>query len=143
VIDFKAVGGLWRFFDYVSSANDSVIEEWLNQQSFETAEMFQAVLKNIHKIDSHLNWGIKRYLKGKKKGRPGIWELPFSTSEKREYRILGCFGTGAKEATLLLVCYHKQNVYTPRDAIKTGFDRAADLIDRRAQHRVRQIRTDS
>ena len=69
------------------------------------------------------------------------WELEF-ISDKRQYRVLGVFGPGRKEATLLVGCYHKQRVYQPPNALDEAVKRNKTLSEGRATRLERQIRTD-
>src|SRR5207245_9014382 len=103
--------------------------------------LFDGVLKNIRKTENHLQWsGFRRFLKGKYKSER-IWELGFY-AEGRQYRILGLFGDQRKQVILLMGCYHKQQVYTPPDALDTAYKRAKDVHEGRAILRERKIEMD-
>lgn len=130
---------LWTFFDFQYANDSNPIEEWYSSDlSEESRYTFHKILKDSRKIASHINWSaFKRFLKGKYKERR-IWELAFF-SDGRQYRVLGVFGPGEKQATLLVGCYHKGVVYTPTNALETAFKRAGLLLEGRAKRCERKI----
>lgn len=129
----------WSFFDYVREGRN-LIEEWYRELSDEAKFNFDAVLKNQRKIESHLNWTGFKYLKGRPK-EERIWQLDF-IADKRQYRILGVFGEGRKNAVLILGCYHKGDNYTPQDALEMARKRAKALRERKAEIRERTVNSD-
>ena len=130
----------WTFWDYVRGGNNP-IEEWYQNLSDEALNLFDGILKNASKTEHPINWiGFKRFLKGKyKQGR--LWEL-FFRADKRQHRVIGFFRDQRKQAGLLMGCYHKQNVYTPPDALDTAFKRAKDIREGRATLHERKIKND-
>ena len=132
---------LWSFFDYVEGDWDP-IEDWYQKElSEEGKAVFDALLKNTYKIENHLQWGGFKCLKGEPQ-KERIWQLDF-VADKRQYRLLGVFGSIRKQAVLILGCYHKGVVYTPQSALETASKRARALRERRAGTRERKIKTDS
>jgi hypothetical protein len=129
----------WSFFDYVEGGANR-IEEWYLGLSQEGKDKFDALLKNTQKIESHVQWGGFKYLKGKPK-EEHIWQLDF-IADKKQYRLLGVFGSIRKQAVLLLGCYHKGDVYTPREALETACKRAKALREKRATTYERKIKND-
>ena len=129
----------WSFFDYREGGANR-IEEWYLGLSQEGKDKFDALLKNTQKIDNHLQWGGFKYLKGKPK-EEHIWQLDF-IADKRQYRLLGVFGSIRKQAVLLLGCYHKGDVYTPKEALETACKRAKALREKRATTYERKIKND-
>jgi hypothetical protein len=143
VIELPWEGRFWRFWDYVSPSPGArnLIQDWVDSLSDEAELTFHAVLKNISKVDNHLEWTASRgFLEGAGKGER-IWELGFR-ADKRAYRVLAAFGPGRKEVTLLMGCYHKQRVYTPKNAINEAVKRSRALAAGRATRHERQIRDD-
>jgi len=129
----------WRFWDFTQN-NNNAIEDWYKDLSEDAQNLFDSLLKNNHKVQNPINWiGFKRHLKGEFKGS-GIWELEFQCGV--QYRVIGLFGPGRKEATLLIGCYHKGRVYHPTDALGTALKRKTLLEQGAATHRERKIRTD-
>ena len=128
----------WSFFDYVEDGANR-IEEWYQQQlSQDGRDAFETVLKNTRKIQDHLHWGGFKYLKGRPK-EERLWQLDF-WADKRQYRLLGVFGEVRKQAVLILGCYHKGDVYTPKEALETACKRAKALREKRAKTSERKIR---
>jgi len=130
---------LWSFFDYIEGDRNP-IEDWYRELSEEGKYAFDALLKNTHKIECHLNWCGFKLLKGKPQ-KERIWQLDF-IADKKQYRLLGVFGDVRKQAVLILGCYHKGDVYTPQNALETACKRAKSLREGEAKIRERQIRTD-
>ena len=131
----------WTFWDYVEGDNNP-IENWYQNLSEDAQALFQSTLKNIGKTEIPIQWvGWKRFLKGKFKEEK-IWELAF-IADKRQYRILGQFGSDKRKQVILLIgCYHKQGNYTPTDALDTAYNRAKALKDGRGQTHERKIDKD-
>jgi len=78
--------------------NKNLIQEWLVDLSEEAKDKFDALLKNTRKISNQVQWPGFKYLKGEAKSER-IWQLDF-IADKRQYRILGVFGLGTKQAAL-------------------------------------------
>jgi len=129
----------WSFFDYVEGGVNR-IEPWYEELSDEGKDSFDKLLKNTHKISDQLQWGGFKLLKGKPK-EERIWQLDFR-ADKRQYRLLGVFGELRKQAVVILGCYHKGDVYTPKDAMETACKRAKMLREKRATTHERQIKQD-
>lgn len=126
----------WTFQDYVEGGINRV-EEWYVGLSEEGQDKFDSLLKNTSKITNHLQWGGFKFLKGEAK-KERLWQLDF-IADKKQYRIIGVFGLGQKQAALIMGCYHKGPIYTPRDAIETACKRAKALRERKAETHERPI----
>lgn len=127
----------WSFFDYVQNGENR-IEVWYQELSIEGRDNFDALLKNTHKISNHLQWGAFKLLKGEP-SKERIWQLDF-VADKRQYRLLGVFGSVRKQAVLILGCYHKGKSYTPKDALESACKRAKALREGRAEIHGRKIK---
>lgn len=130
---------LWSFFDYGDSGVNR-IELWYQELSQEAKDGFDALLKNTHKIPNHLHWGAFKLLRGEP-SKERIWQLDF-IADKRQYRLLGVFGSVRKQAVLILGCYHKGESYTPKEALETACKRARALREKRATTYGRKIKDD-
>lgn len=117
-----------------------MIEDWYAELSDEAQFTFDNMLKNHRKIESIANWTGFKFLKGKLQEEK-VWQLDF-IADKRQYRILGVFGQGPKKAALIMGCYHKGDVYTPREALETARKRAKALREGKAGLHERKIKTD-
>jgi hypothetical protein len=126
----------WSFFDYVEG-DRNVIEDWYQGLLEEGRITFDTLLKNTRKIANHLEWGGFKYLKGKPK-KERIWQLDF-IADKRQYRVLGIFSGVQKQAVLILGCYHKGDVYTPKNALGTACKHAKKFREGKAGTRERKI----
>jgi len=103
--------------------------------------MVDALLKNNHKIEIPKHWiGTRGFLRGKYR-EERIWELGFQ-ADQRQYRILSVFGEERKQAILLVGCYHKQQVYTPTDALNLALKRSKALSKGEAGRYERKIKKD-
>ena len=130
---------IWSFRDYTEGGVNR-IQEWYSGLSQEAKDGFDALLKNTRKIANHIQWGGFKFLKGEAKDER-VWQLDF-VAEKKQYRVMGVFGIGKKQAALILGCYHKGPIYTPKDAINTACKRAKALREGRAGTYERQIPED-
>jgi len=138
VISFPS-SGKWSFHDYVEGEWNPV-EDWYNGLSDGGKFHFDSLLKILCKTEDHLQWIGFKYLKGEPK-KERVWQLDF-IADRRQYRVLGIFGSVRKQAVLLLGCYHKGNVYTPPDALSTAVKRAKRIRENKAGTRERTIRSD-
>lgn len=57
-----------------------------------------------------------------------IYEIRYK-AYNRATRALGYFADDGKTFVIVLICYHKGNVYTPRDAFKSAHKRARQIQD--------------
>jgi len=130
----------WAFFDFVDGGGNPVQEWYQHELSQEGKDGFDALLKNTHKIANHLEWGGFKFLKGVAR-EERIWQLDFR-ADRKQYRVLGICGAIRMQAVVLLGCYHKGDVYTPRDSIATACKRAKALREKRGITRERKIKYD-
>jgi hypothetical protein len=118
----------WSFRDYVEGGQDPVQGWHTNDLSDGGRFLFNAALKNAARTKSELGWSGFKYLKGEP-SEEKIWQLDFFADGK-QYRLLGVFRP-ARQAVLLIGCYHKGKVYTPQDAIGTATKRAKALREKK------------
>lgn len=127
----------WRVCDFIQGRNP--IEDWRAKDLSENGRFaFNAMLKNIVKVENHLEWGA-RDLKGAPK-KENILELKF-IADKRQYRVAFIFQPG-REVILLIGFYHKQKVYYPPNAIDTARTRASAFRSNKAGKIDRAIQFD-
>lgn len=133
---------VWSFCDFRYASGTNPIEDWYNGDLLDEGRfVFDALLKSIHRIKNHLEWGCFRgFLKGELREQR-IWELGFP-ADGRQYRLLCIFGEKRKQVILLVGCYHKQKVYTPADALTSAYTRSKALSEGKAGYSERKIRTD-
>lgn len=139
IVISSPVPSLWRFCDFVADNGTNPIENWCNKEITEEARnMFNDILKDNSKTDDPINWLSSKKLKGKYKS---LWEFRF-VCNKRQHRVIGEFGPGIKQATLLVGCYHKDNIYTPANALDMAYKRSRNLHRKEGTRNVRKIRMD-
>lgn len=143
MIPFKVPGNpaqVWHFYDYCEGDSNPIQDWYLKELSEDGRLGLNALLKNTCKVANHLEWVGFKYLKGEPK-KEAIWQVDF-IADKRQYRVLGVFGVGSKNAAVVMGCYHKGDVYTPHSALETAVKRAKALREGRAGLRERKIRMD-
>ena len=138
VISSEASGN-WSFHDYIEGEWNPV-EDWYKGLSDAAKAQLDSLLKLLSKTQNHLQWIGFKYLKGEPK-KERVWQLDF-IADRRQYRVLGVFGTTRRQAILLLGCYHKGPVYTPPEALETATKRAKKLRESKAETRDRKIDPD-
>ncbi len=127
------------FCDFSPSSGKNPIEDWVNGLSEYAESLFWSTLKTNKKVPIPIHWTQLRYLKGEAK-KHHLWELRFTAD--KAYRVIGFFADARKRAILLIGCCHKQNVYTPPDAINTAINRKKLLEEGEATAIERQIPAD-
>ena len=120
----------WTFWDFVFFGGSNPIEEWYQSLSEEGMFRFDSLLKTNGKTALPNNWVGSKFLRGKP-AKYRIWELRFF-ADGRQYRVLGNFGEGRRQAVLLLGCYHQGRVYKPTDALEQAVKRAKMLAEKGA-----------
>lgn len=132
----------WEFSDFIYANGVNPIEEWRSELSENARFTFDKILKDCRKTELHTDWvAFKRFLKGKCK-KHHIWELEFR-SDKQQHRVLCIFDPDARKRVVLLVgCYHKQSVYTPKNALTEACNRAAMFKQGEGDRRERKVAID-
>jgi hypothetical protein len=130
----------WTFYDWVDANGSNPIEEWLAGESDEVRWKLNSVLKDARKRKSPTDWlSFKRFLKGKCEPER-LWELEFK-ADRRQYRLIGRFD-GQMKSIFFCGCYHKESVYTPKEALDTAFRRAKLLSQGKAGKNERKVQDD-
>ena len=125
---------IWQFMDYISPQGRNVIDDWYTGLLTQEQSDFKALLRILAKTRQWPRGAFKLL------GRPypGLGELRFE-SQKRALRVIGCFGPGPWQFTMLIGCFHKQRVYTPANALDTAMQRKRLLARREGSVRERKI----
>jgi hypothetical protein len=125
-------------YDYVDYDGVNVVKTWLGQLDIKVKAKFNARLSTLEQLD-RIEWGKcnTEVLKGDKDGLIAV-RVEFN---KIQYRILGYFGPGRGEFTLLACCRERENKYIPLNIGRTAFEHRtaieANPIDRRVRHDLR------
>src|SRR5687767_14569436 len=114
---------IWQFMDYISPQGRNMIADWygklLTQEraDFDTFIRILAKTRQWHRDDF-------RWLKGKRYA--GLGELRFK-SERKQHRVIGFYGVGPQQFTMLIGCTHKQNIYQPPGCFNTAVRRKSEV----------------
>jgi hypothetical protein len=116
---------LWRYWDFVYLNDTNPIEAWYWALPEDIQDTFDTLLKNNQKTKLPQQWtGFRKYLHGGDLQKYGVWELEFKGQDGLAHRLMGIFD-GAKTAIFLMGCYHKDDNYTPPNALETAAARAS------------------
>lgn len=121
----------WRVRGYVTPTGVRDVQRWIDKLEGGARDELEDVL-NYLRISDIRDW--KRPYFGPMQG--GLHEIRFRHGNV-EYRILGSFGPGLQEFSMLVGATktwgkgRKKNQYAPKDAIKTARNRKGE-IDRNA-----------
>src|ERR1035438_4236115 len=101
-----------RFLDFKSAAGNNLLSEWYCQQSFDCRAMFDSLLEVLGKSKE---WKYPEF----KFLDDGIGEIRWNAG-KVQHRVMGCSWKDPHGYLLLIGCTHKQNIYSPPDALATA-----------------------
>jgi hypothetical protein len=113
---------VWKFMDYISPQGRNVIADWYAGLQTQEQSDFKALMRILAKTRQ---WHSGAY-KPLGKQYPGLGELRFY-SQRKAHRVIGYFGPGRGQFTMLIGCFHKQKVYTPANALGTALQRKSFL----------------
>lgn len=126
---------LWRFSCYVSASGRCDVQTTVDSYDDDSLAAFSAAIRYLAVAPmDHWNEPHARKIAGKKK----LHEVRYKAN-RRATRALGFFSPGDNLFTITLICYHKGNVYTPKDAIDTAARRAAEIQDGAARVAALQV----
>ena len=139
----KAEPTLWRWYGIEYPSRYRPVDVWYRDELSDEAKFaVRDALKDAQKIDNPRNWVcFKRFMQGDLK-KHKVWELQFDCGDNIPYRLLGVFGDERKQAIFIIGCYHKGSTYTPTGALKTAYERARDVKEKRVALYERKIPTD-
>jgi hypothetical protein len=105
---------------YVSPAGNNKIADWYQglpgQERADTDEFIKIMRKSQ-------DWSLPNY-RPKLTGHKGLGELRWS-SEKKQHRLVGYLKGGVFYA--LIGCTHKQQIYSPTNALETADKRKGEI----------------
>jgi hypothetical protein len=114
----------WVFGDYVHPNGNNPILKWYDKElsALEQADM-DTLLNTLERTQS---WGPPDYraLQGAQKG---LGEIRWKGSQKRPLRLIGFFGIGPGQFTILVGCTHDGDKYYPANALSTALARMSEL----------------
>jgi hypothetical protein len=137
VIPFNSGDHCWTFLSVVTDSGRDVAVDWDIDRSFEALLAFGNFVKNDRKIKNPFEWTSWHHKMNGKPGKAGVIELRF-TADKRQYRVLSVFN-GSMRLVVLCICYHKGNVWSPKDAENIATERAKAVESGKAKLNVIEI----
>ena len=114
----------WRFMVYVSPSGRHEVQNDLDRMDDFGQAYFQRQVVYLAGTAGRKDWSEPHALK--LSGYVDLYEIRFKHANKAT-RALGFFGPEPGVFTITLVATHKQNVYTPRDALRTADSRRKDI----------------
>ena len=113
--------------DYASGTGTNYVQKWIGKNlSKKEAANVEALLDILSKKKE---WSEPDYkpLQGSKYKEFALGEIRLKGDQKIPIRLIGFLDTGAKQFVILMVCRHKDNVYTPPECLDTAHTRYKQL----------------
>ncbi len=105
----------FTFYDYVDDAEVNVINTWLTEKRGKVKAQFDNMISNSLSMLPVVEWNEKQ-AKNLHADGEGFIELRREILNV-QYRLIGFFGTGRKEVTLIGWAIEKDDKFEPRSAI--------------------------
>src|ERR1700730_3768654 len=123
---------LWTIRCYISRTGRDMIDDWCGRQTDEVRAALDTALEFLVQRPRN-EWRRPDFdlLSGKMRE---IGEIRFRVD--KQYRILGFFGPGRSEFTLLVGASKKGRSYDPKNALETALDRSKDVRNDGRRSRV-------
>jgi hypothetical protein len=126
----------WTFVEYVSGRGLGTVTAWLAEGSVTRRAEFHTRLRFLAPIRNRLDWEDSSFRKMRRAaGRAGLYEIRWK-ADSTQWRVLGFFRDGQREFVMVMGCSHKQQIYTPRDAIEKAIDRKGEIEKNHRQTRI-------
>lgn len=113
----------WTYARY--PADDADWDRWYAQRGEAVRGKFEDVFETL---EDNIHWRFTGHYRTIKNG-DGLGEVRFH--QEVQWRFLGFFGLDAQEFTITMICYHKEDDYEPRSALKTAKKRMQEIERRR------------
>jgi len=104
--------------DFMPNQNRNAIKDWYDGLSKPAQADFLTLVSQLEVLK---NWTMPEFRPLRGKNFKGLGELRFRI-EKKHHRVIG-FASKQDEYVLLIGCFHKGDVYNPRDALETAIKR--------------------
>ncbi len=115
----------WVFKSFVTSRNQSVVEDWYGSQVPDVRAAFDISLRYLSKQPPS-NW-VRPYVGTLKRQCAGLWEIRF-TVEKVRYRPIGFFGPVRMEFTIVAFATEKGGSFVPAGICESALKRKEEVI---------------
>jgi phage-related protein len=110
---------VWQFMDYISPQGRNMIGHWYDGLLSRERTDFDSFIRILAKT-REWRYPDFKWLKGRR--FRGLGEIRFE-SEKKAHRVIGYFNLNSRQFVMLIGCFHKQNIYTPANALETAVRR--------------------
>ncbi len=124
----------------MTASDVDVSVDWDAEKTFAAELEFEQLIKLSSRTRNFWDWVNWRHKCRDEAGRCGVVELGFN-ADKRPYRVLAMFH-GSMRIVVLCICYHKGQVWTPKDAIEIATSRAKRVLAGKAKLNVIKITDD-
>lgn len=113
----------WNFSVYVSPTGRNDVQKTINDYDDYGSEAFQRAVKHLAATPKY-QWQEPQAKK--LKNEDPIYEIRYKADD-RATRALGYFAEDGCTFVIVLICYHKDRVYTPPDAIQSAHKRLKQI----------------
>ena len=113
----------WQFMDYISLSGRNPITDWYADLLPQEQSDFDTLIRILAKTQK---WQSSEFKLLRGKSYAGLGEFRFKSAGK-QHRVIGFYGPGQKQFTLLIGCTHKQNIYSPPRALETAARRKREV----------------
>jgi phage-related protein len=115
----------WKYSRY--PADDANWDLWYEARNEAVRGKFEDVFETL---EDNTSWHRTGFYRPLAKG-DGLGEV--KVKEGHQWRFFGFFGLDRQEFAIMMICYHKDTNYEPRDAIDTGKKRMKEIKTKKTQ----------
>lgn len=115
----------WKFKVYVTESGRPDVQSDIDRLTIQGRQFFAAQVRYLASTAERSDWHEPEFKK--LKGAQHIYEIRFKNINVQT-RALGYFEDDARCFVITLIATHKQNVYSPTEAIKTSATRKASIL---------------
>lgn len=130
----------WIFRDFVNDSEENEVRQWIDSLEVKRARIkIDVRLRDLEKVEQLRYPYVEKWV-----GESDLYEVRVVFAGI-EYRLLGCYGPGRKEFSLLVGATMRDDKLEPRNAVTTAKGRMALIGDRRrtCEHFEQEQKTDA
>lgn len=116
--------GQWTYQCYVDGTDPNLWAAWYAQRSLEDRAIHDAIFEQLESLDT---WATAPWTKKLHGTKTAVIEVRMRRASV-EWRLCGGYGVPRQEFILTAIGYHKDQVYTPRDLLKTAEQRLREVL---------------
>lgn len=113
----------WKFRTYVAPSGRTDVQDTIDAYDVYGRSKFERAVMHLA-VSPKSQWNVPHAKK--LKNEDPIYEIRYQAF-KRQERALGFFDDTAATFVIVLVCYHKDRVYKPAEAIDSAHRRVAEI----------------